>query len=146
MIVDRYTKLVLTIIAASLLWLCAMTVGRPAQAQQLAAGSLPGGAVPVMIVGWGSVGADGTVSVQYANGNGPRRTDSVLQVRAAAPLPVTLPYTEASPLPAKLLTAPANPVSVQVSAIGKFESGRWDPIRVQVEDAPPRQKPGVGDR
>ena len=35
--IDRYTKLMLTIIAACLVWLCAMTAGRPAQAQQLTA-------------------------------------------------------------------------------------------------------------
>lgn len=145
MIVDRYTKIVLTVIAASLLWLCAMTAGRPAQAQQLASGSLPGGAVPVMIVGWGNVAADGTIAVHYAT-TGPRATDPTLPVRTMTTVSATLPYTEANPIPAKLVIPAANPLSVQLSAIGKIEDGRWDPIRVQVEDQPPRQKPGIGGR
>lgn len=143
MIVDRYTKVVLSVIAGSLLWLCAMSAGRPAQAQQLSAGSLPGGAVPVMIVGWGTVAADGTVAVHYAP-NGPRTTDPTLPVRTTTTVSATLPYSEANPLAAKLVIAPSNPLSVQLSAIGKIEDGRWDPIRVQVEDQPTRQKPGIG--
>ena len=143
MIVDRYTKFVLTVIAGSLLWLCAMSAGRPAQAQQLPAGSLPGGAVPVMIVGWGSVAADGTVAVHYA-ANGPHATDPTLPVRTTTTVSATLPYSEANPLSAKLVIAPANPLSVQLSAIGRSNDGRWDPIRVQVDDQPPRQKPGIG--
>ena len=115
---DRYTKLMLTIIAGCLVWLCAMNVGRPAQAQQLTAMSaaLPGGA-----------------------------TDATVPVRADHPLSVTLPYTPDAPLPTKLSATHENPVPVEIAAVRKNGKG-WEPIRTEVEPAPTRDKPGGGER
>ena len=79
MVIDRYTKLVLTVIALCLVWLCAMTAGRPAQAQQLTAMNVPGGVQPVVIVGWGSMDMQGQVALQLVDRGGTpydRRNDS----------------------------------------------------------------------
>ena len=101
--IDRYTKLMLTIIAACLVWLCAMTVGRPAQAQQLTAmpAALPGGAQPVVIVGWGTMDMTGRIALQLMGSGNAARTDATVPVRADRPLSVTLPYTPANPIPAR---------------------------------------------
>jgi hypothetical protein len=145
--IDRYTKLILTIIAACLVWLCAMSAGRPAQAQQLTAipTPLPGGAQPVVIVGWGSMDMNGRVALQLTSRGETARTDATLPVRADRPLPVELPYTPDNPLPAKLPVSHDNPLSVEIAAIRKNAKG-WEPIRTEVEPAPTRDKPGGGQR
>jgi hypothetical protein len=141
---DRYTKCVLTVIAACLLWLCAMTTGNSAQAQQLTqVNSVPAGVQPVVVVGWGSVDVEGRISLRLVNQNGARRTDTTLPVRADAPLQVELPYTSASPLSTTVVSSEQAPLRVQISSVKKG-AGPWEPIRAQVEDAPVRLKPGGG--
>jgi hypothetical protein len=142
---DRYTKMVLTIIAACLVWLCATNAGRSVQAQSLTPmGSLPGGVQPVVIVGWGSMDQQGKVSLRFVTDNGVRRTDATLAVRADTALPVKLPYSADDPLPTRLDTQ-GNPLSVSITAIRRGD-GLWDPIRTQVEPANTRDKPGGGDK
>ena len=68
---DAYTKAVLTVIAGCLVWLCAMSTGRPLSAQQ----TMQFGGVtpqPVFIVGWGTIDEKGQASV--VDGAGPRRS------------------------------------------------------------------------
>ena len=144
---DRYTKLMLTIIAGCLVWLCAMNVGRPAQAQQLTAMSaaLPGGAQPVVIVGWGTMDMTGRIALQLMGNGNAARTDATVPVRADHPLSVTLPYTPDAPLPTKLSATHENPVPVEIAAVRKNGKG-WEPIRTEVEPAPTRDKPGGGER
>ena len=145
--IDRYTKLMLTIIAACLVWLCAMNVGRPAQAQQLTAmpAALPGGAQPVVIVGWGTMDMTGRIALQLMGSGNAARTDATVPVRADRPLSVTLPYTPADPLPTKLSSTHDNPLPIEIAAIRKNAKG-WEPIRTEVEPAPTRDKPGGGER
>ncbi len=140
--VDRYTKTVLTVIAACLLWLCAFTVGRPAQAQQLTPLGLPPGVQPVVIVGSGSVDESGKISLRLVGDNGPRRTDPTMTIRSDNPLAVKLPYSPLDPLPARVTTAVENPLAVSISAITR--SGTWDAVRTQVEPASTRDRPGGG--
>ena len=131
MAVDRYTKIVLTIIAGCLLWICAAGVPPPLHAQQNTAfqsGNSP--TVPVVIVGTGSLRRDGTVTVNYHG----QVTDPTL--------PVALPYTLANPLPAHLTYTADAPLAVEVASVRKGAS--WEPFRVSVEDAPTRNKPGIG--
>ena len=144
---DRYTKLMLTIIAACLVWLCAMNVGRPAQAQQLTAmpAALPGGAQPVVIVGWGTMDMTGRIALQLMGNGNAARTDATVPVRADHPLSVTLPYTPDAPLPTRLSATHDNPVPVEIAAVRKNGKG-WEPIRTEVEPAPTRDKPGGGER
>jgi hypothetical protein len=145
MTVDPYTKAVLTVIAGCLLWICAMGAGQRVAAQP--AGSVPYPNVqPVVVVGTGTLDQQGTVTINFAQQKGVRRTDPTLPVQLpyslAQPLPVSLPYTAASPLPARLGYAPDAPLPVQINAVKK--AGDWEPLRAHVEDAPARPKPGGG--
>jgi hypothetical protein len=138
MIIDRYTKLVLTVIAGCLLWICAMGAGRPIEAQSatMDIAALKGAVQPVVIVGTGSMDRAGNVLVAF-NGSGPgQRTDPTLQVR--------LPYTGINPLPVSLPYTSAVPIPVEIAAVRK--TGEWEPIRARVEDAPTRKTPGGGGR
>jgi hypothetical protein len=65
-------------------------------------------------------------------------------MRTDPTIPVTLPYTPANPIPARLMNLPDAPLSVEISAVRK--TGEWEPIRVRVEDAPPKPKPGGGGK
>ena len=135
MIVDRYTKAVLTVIAGCLLWICAMGAGQSASAQTAGFLRLTNAQVqPIVIVGTGTLDSEGTVTVNYVQQNGTRRTDPTL--------PVALPYTDASPMPARLTNAADAPVPVEISAVRKV--GEWEPIRASVEDAPMKKRPGGG--
>jgi hypothetical protein len=130
---DRYTRFILTLIAACLLWLCAANTGRPLQAQQrppLAADARP---QPVVVVGWGTVDANGRITLNMKNDQR-GTTDPSLPVNVIgypAPLQVRLDNTEKAPLP------------VAVSAIKRV--GDWEPVRTEAEDAPVRPRPGRGD-
>jgi hypothetical protein len=149
MATDRYTKAVLTVIAGCLLWLCALEAGRPVQAQQastLDAALFAGRVQPVVIVGTGSMDAQGKVVVDFVRRNGTQVTDATLPVKlpytAETPLPVRLPYTSGSPLPAQLFYTGKTPLPVEITGIKKTLD--WEPIRTEVEDAPVRRTPGLG--
>ena len=129
---DTYVKTVLTVIAGSLVWLCAMHAGRPLSAQQPAAQSQ--GAQPVVIVGWGTLDERGRVSVTMVEDRqrGGRRSDPNLPVMVVklppAPIDVRLPYTDTAPMP------------VGVTRIKP--AGEWEPIRSAAEPEPTRPRPG----
>ena len=150
MTIDRYTRAVLTVIAGCLLWMCVMGSGRPVQAQQasLDASAFAGRVQPVVIVGTGSMDAEGKIVVNFVRRNGAQVTDATVPVRlpytAEAPLPVRLPYTVASPLPAQLLYSAGSPLPVAITGIKK--TTEWEPIRTQVEKAPVQGTPGDGER
>jgi hypothetical protein len=151
MTTDRYTKAVLTVIAGCLLWICATEAGRPVQAQAVATldGALFAGRIqPVVIVGTGSMDAQGKIAVNFVRRNGAQVTDPAVPVKlpysAEAPLPVRLPYTSGSPLPAQLFYTAGTPLPVEITGIKK--TLEWEPIRAQVEDAPVRRTPGGAQR
>lgn len=106
MTTDRYTKAVLTIIAAALLYIGAMLSGQPASAQGPGptAGSpnavMDGRPQQVVVVGWAT----------------PERS---LPVTVEQPLAVTLRGTPEQPLP--------------VTVTGIRAGSPWDEIRVKVE-------------
>lgn len=134
--VDRYTKAVLTVIAGCLLWICAMGAG-PALGAQPAA-PVTNDVQPVVIVGTGTLDQRGTLVVNYVRqpDGRPSRTDPTV--------PVSLPYTPASPLSTRLMNSPESPLAVEISAVKK--TGEWEPLRAKVEDAPAKAKPGGPDR
>jgi hypothetical protein len=148
MTIDRYTKGVLTVIAACLLWLCAMQAPGTALAQQTAReiGPWSQHVQPVVLVGVGAMNHDGKVVVYFTPHNGVQWTDPTVPVQLPYspdhPLPVGLPYSPSNPLPTHLalVTGPAMPV--EITAVRK--SGDWEPFRVEVEPAPGRGKPGGG--
>ena len=148
--VDRYTKAVLTVIAGCLLWICAMGAGPSVAAQSAAIERIRHASIqPVFIVGTGSVDQEGTVTVNFVrNHDGPPRTDPTLPIQLpytpAKPLPVSLPYTAVNPLPSVVLNAADAPLPIEIMGVKK--PGGWDPLRVRVEDAPPKPKPGGGQR
>jgi len=128
---DRYTKAVLTVIAGCLLWICATGVAPRVEAQE-ARVRFPGPVQPVVIVGTGSMDRAGNVDVTFTLDRG-RRTDPTV--------PVSLPYSPASPLPTHVINMAGAPVSVEIAAVKK--PADWDPIRVKVEPVPLQAKPGV---
>jgi hypothetical protein len=132
--VDRYTKAVLTVIAACLLWLSAITSGWPVQAQQRPPELTQGPAQPVVIVGWGTMDGQGRIELSQTSTRAGSRTDPNLPVRVIdlppGPIDVRLPYSESWPLP--------------VGVAQVKPAGVWEPMRVSVEDAPVRLQPGRG--
>ena len=139
--IDRYTKAVLTVIAGCLLWICAMGAAVPLTAQRPSVQTMPNATVqPVVIVGTGTLDQRGTVTVNFTQG----RTDPTLAVQLPytreKPLPVSLPYTAASPMPAVLGYTASSPLAIEITAVKKV--GDWEPVRVRVEDAPTKSRPG----
>ena len=104
---DRYTKAVLTVIAACLLWMCVMGAPGAVQAQQTTRelGPWADRVQPVVIVGTGSMDSQGKVVVNFSQEGG-RRTEPTV--------PVWMPYTPTKPLPVSVTNTPANPLPTQV--------------------------------
>ena len=144
MTVDRYTKAVLTVIAACLLWMCAMWAPGAVLAQQTTKeiGPWSQHVQPVVLVGMGAMDAQGKVIVYFSPHNGVQWTDPTVPVHAAAPLPVSLPYSQSNPLPMELGYTPVSPLPVVITGVKK--TGEWEPIRTQVEPEPGRARPGGG--
>lgn len=131
---DTYTKAVLTVIAACLVWLCAMHTGRPLEAQQR--GAAPGGAQPVVIVGWGSIDGQGRLL----------STDPNVPVRIVSTPPnmgVRVTGMPVEPVDVRLDYADTRPLPVGITKIAPV--GPWEPVRTRMESEPGRTKPGGGD-
>ena len=143
---DRYTKFVLTVIAACLVWQCALTLGASVHAQQVSRSQLnqmTEAAKPVVIVGWGEMNERGEVVTIYTKRTvGGLVTDPVASVR--------LPYSAASPLPvgvegAVRVTATASaPFPVALTQVSRAPGASWDPVATKVELADTRKTPGDG--
>jgi hypothetical protein len=140
--VDRYTKIVLTVIAGSLLWLCSMMPGRPVQAQQLAtvpAEVMSQRAQPVVIVGWGEMSTEGRIVLNLK-----RQPDGTMVTDTS--MPVRLPYTAQNPIPVavnspiKLAYTTDAPLPVGVTAIKR--TGQWDDVHTRVQPGPRTNFPG----
>jgi hypothetical protein len=132
---DRYTRAVLTIIAACLLWLCGMTAGLPLTAQPRTPPLSGDRAQPVVIVGWGTLDSEGRISLTTSGAGGRNpTTDPNIPVKVVgypmppAPIEVRLGYTDAAPMP------------VGISRISP--AGDWEPVRTRVEPEPVRPRPG----
>jgi hypothetical protein len=139
---DACTKVLLTVIAGCLLWLCAMNAGRPVSAQQpmqLGATTVQ----PVVVVGWGTVDEHGRTTMSMIDGRTGRQSDPNLPIRVigmppdvpvkvvgmpARPLDVRMPYTDQAPMP------------VGITRIKP--AAEWEPIRNAAEPEPTRSKPG----
>jgi hypothetical protein len=131
---DAYTKVMLTVIAACLLWICARSAGQTVIAQAQPAQYSPLPAQPVVVVGWGRLNpaAPGGVEIEWAD---PQRriSQSALTVRQGLD-PDSAFRVRIDPMQGLL------PVSVESVRRGQA----WDPMRVQVEREPPRPTPGIG--
>lgn len=145
MTTDTYTKVVLTVIAVCLVWLCAMIGGVSIYARQTGGlDAVEGRVQPVVLVGTGTMDEKGAVSVNFVSRSGGRMTDPTLRVTlpysADAPLPVRLPYSPSSPMPTQLFYTDAAPLPVAITGIKRARE--WEPIRTRVEDADVRRTPG----
>jgi hypothetical protein len=143
MTIDRYTKAVLTVIAACLVWQCALTLGGAVHAQQMQppGPSMTGRtATPVVIVGWGEMNPSGEIVRLSTKKSGDSYvTDPILPVRPAsngAPLPVSVTT------PVRIESNPRMPVSVDITAI-RNTGVAWDPITARVEPNPAQSRPGI---
>lgn len=131
---DAYTKAVLTVIAGCLLWLCAMTAGRPVSAQQAQQTMQLGGIQPqpVVVVGWGTLDEQGRTAVAMIQDRTGRHSDPNIPIKVVAmppaPVDVRLPYTDQIPMP------------VGITRIKP--AGEWEPIRNAAEPEPTRPRPG----
>jgi hypothetical protein len=133
---DGYTRAVLTVIAAALIYIATMMSGVPAAAQA------PFGAAqlsqsrpqPVVVVGWGKMRADGDIEVStIRDRRGVVTSDPNMPVKVVGsdiPVAVTLGVTPEHPLP------------VGLTAVTPGQD--WEPIRTKVEPAPTQKVPGPG--
>jgi hypothetical protein len=134
MLNDIYTKVVLTFIALCLAWLCAMTTDWPLHAQSKPPMVASGPAQPVVIVGWGTVDAEGRVTLARTSDRANPTTDPNIPVKVIGypvptrPVEVRLDYSDTRPMP------------VGITQIRP--TGEWAPIRSSVEGEPVRPRPG----
>lgn len=130
---DTYTKVVLTIIAACLLWLCAMSAGQPLKAQPLQYSALP--AQPVVVVGWGRLnpGAPGGIEIAWSD-PGRKISEASVQVR-----PATDPKFD----PLRVRVEMPTPLPVSIDAIRKSRAGAWDAVRTAAEPDTGSRVPGI---
>jgi hypothetical protein len=130
---DTYTKAVLTVIAASLLWICVMSAGQPLRAQPPQFSPLP--AQPVVVVGWGRLNpaAPGGVEIAWAD---PSRRIS----EAAVPIrPASDPKLD----PLRVRIEMPTPLPVSLDGVRKPASGAWDPVRTAAEPDTGARVPGI---
>ena len=132
--IDSYTKTVLTVIAACLLWLCVKSTGEPVIAQSQAALWSPLPAQPVVVVGWGRLNpaVAGGIEIDWSD---PQRRVSETSVPVR---PSTDPRFE--PLRVRV----ESPAPLSVSVDGVRRGANWDPFRTQIEKEPPQRVPGIG--
>jgi hypothetical protein len=133
---DTYTKAVLTVIAACLLWIAAMSSGQPLEAQPQQYSPLP--AQPVVVVGWGRLnpGAPGGIEIAWS--------DSVRKVsEPAVPIRPSMD-PKFDPLPVRVELRAPLPVSLE--AIRKGREGAWDALRTSAEPDAGSRAPGIRDR
>jgi hypothetical protein len=143
MVIDRYTKTVLSVIAACLLWQCVMSVGRVADAQGPTVQPV-WGAQPVVIVGWGESDGRGSITVRTKNGPKGTVSDPQLPYTNRTPLPVGLaevPTPVVVSGPVTIAASPRAPVPVRITGV-RDATGEWDPIRAKVEPEGTRKGPG----
>jgi hypothetical protein len=124
--IDAYTKVVLTVIAGCLLWLCVSgTLTAPVSAQAPAA--------PQEVI---LVGVRGAVPIFS-----PPRTAVTVVYGAETAVPVK-PDIEwyARPLPSRVSNA--EPLSVRLVGVERPPMGRWDAVDVNVKPSPKSPTPG----
>jgi hypothetical protein len=132
--IDAYTKAVLTVIAACLVWMCVRSTGETLVAQTRPAAVSPLPAQPVVVVGWGRLNpaVAGGIEIDWSD---PQRRVSEISV------PVR-PSTDTRFDPFRVRVDSPGPLSVSVDSVRR--GAAWDPFRTQVEKDPPQRTPGIG--
>jgi hypothetical protein len=131
--IDSYTKAVLTVIAACLVWMCVKSTGETVVAQSQPVPWSPLPAQPVIVVGWGRLNpaVAGGIELDWAD---PQRRVSEISVPVRPS-----PDARFDPLRVRLETQA--PLSVSVDAVRR--GATWDPFRSIIEREPPRSVPGI---
>ena len=134
--IDWYTKTVLTIIAACLVWMCVRSAGDTVIAQAPPTPWSPLPAQPVVVVGWGRLNPAiaGGIELDWSD---PQR-------RVSEPSVPIRPSTDARFDPLRVRVESQAPLSVSVDAVR--HGAVWDPLRTQIEKDPPQRVPGFGPR
>jgi len=128
--IDAYTKAVLTIIAACLLWMCVTSAGPRVQAQQQY-GPLP--AQPVVVVGWGRLNPSAAGGVEIAWADRARRISE-------ASVPVH-PDNDQKFEPMRVRVEVPTPLPVSLESVKK--TGAWDALRTSAEPDAGSRVPGI---
>jgi hypothetical protein len=134
--IDWYTKAVLTVIAACLVWLCVRSGGETVLAQSRPPLWSPLPAQPVVVVGWGRLNPAVTGGIEIAW--------SDAQARVSEPSVPIRPSTDPRFEPVRVRVENQAPLAVSVDAVRRGANASWDPLRTQVEKDPPQRVPGVG--
>jgi len=132
--IDTYTKAVLTIIAACLLWICVMTTGQPLKAQAPQQYS-PLPAQPVVVVGWGRLNPTAPGGIEIAWSDSARKiSEPAVPIRPASD-PKFEPLRVRMDLP--------TPLPVSLEAVKKSRTGEWDALRTDADPDPGSVVPGI---
>jgi hypothetical protein len=144
--IDWYTKTMLTVIAACLVWMCVRSAGETVLAQAQARGQSPATAQaalwsplpaqPVVVVGWGRLNPSvaGGIEIDWSD---PQR-------RVSEPSVPVRSSSDPRFDPLRVRLESQSPVSVSVDAVRR--GAAWDPFRTQIEKDPPQRVPGIGQR
>jgi hypothetical protein len=131
--IDTYTKAILTIIAACLLWICLTSAGQPLKAQPLQYSPLP--AQPVVVVGWGRLNPAAPGGIEIAWSDSARKISE-----AAVPIrPASDPKFE----PVRVRVEMPAPLPVSLDAVRKPNAGAWDAVRTAAEPDAGSRVPGI---
>ena len=129
---DTYTKAVLTIIAACLLWICINTV-QPVYAQRVPEQLLPLPATPVVVVGWGRLNPTAPGGVELAWADRDRHiSEASLAVHAA---------TDQKFDPLRVRVEVPSPLPVSLESVKKV--GTWDALRTAADADAGSRVPGI---
>jgi len=131
---DTYTKAMLTIIAACLLWICANTV-QPVHAQRAPVQLLPVPATPVVVVGSGRLNPSvpGGVEINWADRDRHISEGSV---------PVH-PDSDKKFEPMRVHVELTTPLPVSLESVKKGREGPWDALRTAAEPDSGSRVPGI---
>jgi hypothetical protein len=128
--IDTYTKAILTIIAACLLWICVMAAGQPLRAQPQQYSPLP--AQPVVVVGWGRLNPSAPGGIEIAWSDPARKiSEDAVQIRPRE--------RKADPVPVRVELPTPLPVSLEAVRKGNA----WDAVRTAVDPDTGSRVPGI---
>ena len=131
--IDTYTKTVLTIIAACLLWMCVNSTAQPLHAQRTPEQYSPLPAQPVVVVGWGRLNPASPGGVEIAWSDPVRKISE-----AAVPIrPSSDPNADPVPVRVELQT----PLPVSLEAVRKSKA--WDALRTSADPDNGSSVPGI---
>lgn len=133
MTIDTYTKAILTVIAACLIWLCVSATGQTLRAQPLPSQYSPLPAQPVVVVGWGRLNPQAPGGIEIAWSDRDRRVSE-----PAVPI---RPTTDQKFDPLRVRVELATPLPVSLESVKK--SGPWDALRTAAEPDTGQRVPGI---